>query len=154
MEDNMITAYTKDAIIRLMNDAYTEDGYHAAYKVFETVSIPYPEDNTENWIEDTKKNFVGTYDEIQAELARVKEKAKESYRDRLYMYNQDTAAIRAELLKLAAIDSLPREVAENENFIKATSYYALSMDEPYNWASEYSDFWDTFEKANEALKGE
>ena len=150
----MITAYTKDAIIRLMNDAYTEDGYHAAYKVFETVSIPYPKDNTEDWIEDTKKNFVGTYDEIQAELAHVKEKAKESYRDRLYMYNQDTAAIRDELLKLAAIDSLPREVAENEKFIKATSYYALSMDEPYNWASEYSDFWDTFEKANEALKGE
>lgn len=27
-----------------------------------------------------------------------------------------------------------------------------SEDEPYNWASEYSDFWDVFQKGMNALK--
>ena len=150
----MVAAYTKDAVISLMNDAYNESGYNAAYTVFNTVSIPFPADDVADKIEETRKTFVGTYDKIQAELDRVKEEAKKAYRDRLYQYHQDNAAIKAELIKLAAIDALPREVAENENFIKATSYYALSDDEPYNWASEYSEFWSAFEKANEALKGE
>ena len=40
----------------------------------------------------------------------------------------------------------------NQDFIRAISYYALSEDEPYNWASEFSEFWDCYEKAQNAIK--
>ena len=42
-------------------------------------------------------------------------------------------------------------MAKNEEFIKATQYYALSEDEPYNWNSEYSEFWEVFQKGMEAI---
>jgi hypothetical protein len=40
----------------------------------------------------------------------------------------------------------------NQDFINAISYYALSEDEPYNWASEFSEFWDCYERAKNAIK--
>ena len=69
-------------------------------------------------------------------------------------YNKENSEIRDVLIHLAAEDALPDNVAKNEEFIKATWYYALSENEPYNWNSEYSEFWEVFQKGMEALTSE
>lgn len=144
----------KNKIIKAMDKAYEESGYHKAYEVFNTMNLTYPVDQTTARVQEVEDNFVGTLKEINAEKERVKAAYKGAYRKDLMAYNEATGEIRDHLIDLAAKDALPKEAADNAEFVKATWYYALSKDEPYNWASEYSEFWDAFEAGNKALKGE
>jgi hypothetical protein len=144
----------KNEIIKTMDAAYETSGYHKAYEVFNTTQLTYPVNQADARVQEVEDNFVGTLKEINAERERVKAAYKETYHKDLVEYNRATTDIRDHLIDLAAKDALPTEVANNAEFVKATWYYALSKDEPYNWASEYSDFWDTFEAGMKALKGE
>lgn len=143
---------TAKNIINGMKKAYSESGYYGAYQVYNTVSLPYPTDNTLALVEAAKQTFVGTMAEIEAHLEKIKAESKEKHKQDLMQYNKENVEIRNALIHLAAKDALPSDVAENEEFIEATWCYALSEDEPYNWASEYSDFWDVFQKGMNALK--
>lgn len=143
---------TAKNIINGMKKAYSESGYYGAYQVYDTVSLPYPTDNTLALVEAAKQTFVGTIAEIEAHLEKIKAESKEKHKQDLMRYNKENVEIRNALIHLAAKDALPSDVAENEEFIEATWYYALSENEPYNWASEYSDFWDVFQKGMNALK--
>jgi hypothetical protein len=144
----------KNKIIKAMDKAYEESGYHKAYEVFNTMQLTYPVNQVNARVQEVEDNFVGTLKEINAEKERVKALYKEAYHKDLLEYNRAISDIRDHLIDLAAKDALPTEVANNAEFVKATWYYALSKDEPYNWASEYSEFWDAFEAGNNALKGE
>ncbi len=144
----------KNMVIKTMDAAYEKSGYHKAYEVFNSMQLTYPVDQTTARIQEVEDNFVGTLKEINAEKERVKAAYKEAHRKDLMAYNEATSEIRDHLIDLAAKDALPTEVANNAEFVKATWYYALSKDEPYNWASEYSEFWDAFEAGMKALKGE
>jgi hypothetical protein len=144
----------KNMVIKTMDAAYEKSGYHKAYEVFNSMQLTYPVDQTTARIQEVEDNFVGTLKEINAEKERVKAAYKEAHRKDLMAYNEATSEIRDHLIDIAAKDALPKEVANNAEFVKATWYYALSKDEPYNWASEYSEFWDAFEAGNNALKGE
>ena len=135
-----------------MKKAYGESGYYGAYQVYNTVSLPYPTDNTLALVEAAKQTFVGTMAEIEAHLEKIKTESREKHKQDLTQYNKENAEIRNALIHLAAKDALPSDVAENEDFIEATRYYALSEDDPFDWASEYSDFWDVFQKGMNALK--
>ena len=143
---------TAKNIIDGMKKAYSESGYYGAYQVYNTVSLPYPTDNTLALVEAAKQTFVGTMAEIEAHLEKIKTESKEKHKQDLMQYNKENVEIRNALIHFAAKDALPSDVAENEEFIEATWCYALSEDEPYNWASEYSDFWDVFQKGMNALK--
>ena len=89
--------------------------------------------------------------EIKAHLEKVKAVSNEKHMQDLTQYNKENSEIRDVLIHLAAEDALPDNVAKNEEFIKATWYYVLSEDEPYNWNSEYSEFWEVFQKGMEAI---
>ena len=102
-------------------------------------------------VEEAEQTFVGTMAEIKAHLEKIKAESKEKHRQDLTQYNKENSEIRDVLIHLAAEDALPDNVAKNEEFIKATWYYALSEDEPYNWNSEYSEFWEVFQKGMEAI---
>lgn len=143
---------TAKNIIDGMKKAYSESGYYEAYQVYNTVRLPYPTDNTKNLVEEAEQTFVGTMAEIEAYLEKIKAESKEKHRQDLTQYNKENSEIRNVLIHLAAEDALPDNVAKNEEFIKATWYYALSEDEPYNWSSEYSEFWEVFQKGMNALK--
>ena len=143
---------TAKNIIDGMKKAYSESGYYGAYQVYNTVSLPYPTDNTLALVEAAKQTFVGTMAEIEAHLEKIKTESREKHKQDLTQYNKENAEIRNALIHLAAKDALPSNVAENEDFIEATRYYALSEDDPFDWASEYSDFWDVFQKGMNALK--
>ena len=135
-----------------MRKAFEESGYYEAYQVYNTNRLPYPTDNTKKLVEEAERTFVGTMAEIKAHLEKIKAESKEKHRQDLIQYNKENSEIRDALIHLAAEDVLPDNVAKNEEFIKATWYYALSEDEPYNWNSEYSEFWEVFQKGMDALK--
>ena len=143
---------TAKNIIDGMKKAYDESGYYGAYQVYNAISLPYPADNTLALVEVAKQTFVGTMVEIEAHLEKIKTESREKYKQDLIQYNKENVEIRNALIHLAAKDALPSNVAENEEFIEATWYYALSEDEPYNWNSEYSEFWEVFQKGMNALK--
>lgn len=143
---------TAKNIIDGMKKTYSESGYYEAYQVYNTVSLPYPTDNTLALVEVAKQTFVGTMAEIEAYLEKIKAESREKHKQDLIQYNKENVEIRNALIHLAAKDALPSNVAENEEFIEATWCYALSEDEPYNWNSEYSEFWDVFQKGMNALK--
>ena len=142
----------KNDIISAMRKAFEESGYYAAYQVYNTVRLPFPTDNTKKLVEEAERTFVGTMAEIKAHLEKVKAEGREKHRQDLIQYNKEHSEIRDALIHLAAEDVLPDNVAKNEEFIKATQYYALSEDEPYNWNSEYLEFWEVFQKGMDALK--
>ena len=142
----------KNDIISAMRKAFEESGYYAAYQVYNTSRLPFPTDNTKKLVEEAERTFVGTMAEIKAHLEKVKAEGREKHRQDLIQYNKENSEIRDVLIYLAAEDALPNSVAKNEEFIKATWYYALSEDEPYNWNSEYSEFWEVFQKGMDALK--
>lgn len=142
----------KNDIINTMKKAFEESGYYEAYQVYNTVRLPYPTDNTKNLVEEAEQTFVGTMAEIKAHLEKIKAESKEKHRQDLTQYNKENSEIRDVLIHFAAEDALPNSAAKNEEFIKATWYYALSEDEPYNWNSEYSEFWEVFQKGMDALK--
>ena len=135
-----------------MRKAFEESGYYEAYQVYNTNRLPYPTDNTKKLVEEAERTFVGTMAEIKAHLEKIKAESKEKHRQDLIQYNKENSEIRDALIHLAAEDVLPDNVVKNEEFIKATQYYALSEDEPYNWNSEYSEFWEVFQKGMDALK--
>lgn len=149
-----MTENYKNDIINAMRKAFEESGYYEAYQVYNTVRLPYPTDNTKKLVEEAEQTFVGTMAEIKAHLEKIKAESKEKHRQDLTQYNKENSEIRDTLIHLAAEDALPNNVAKNEEFIKATWYYALSKDEPYNWSSEYSEFWEVFQKGIEALTSE
>ena len=134
-----------------MRKAFEESGYYEAYQVYNTNRLPYPTDNTKNLVEEAEQTFVGTMAEIKAHLEKIKAESKEKHRQDLTQYSKENSEIRDVLIHLAAEDALPDIVAKNEEFIKATWYYALSKDEPYNWNSEYSEFWEVFQKGMKAI---
>ena len=142
----------KNDIIRRMKKAYEESGYYEAYQVYSNVRLPYPIDHTSNRVEEAEQTFVGTMTEIKVHLEKVKAESREKHRQDLIQYDKENSEIRDVLLHLAAEDALPSDVAKNEEFINTVWYYALSENEPYNWASEYSEFWETFQKCTNALK--
>ena len=142
----------KNDIISAMRKAFEESGYYAAYQVYNTNRLPFPTDNTKKLVEEAERTFVGTMAEIKAHLEKVKAEGREKHRQDLIQYNKENSEIRDVLIHLAAEDALPNSVTKNEEFIKATWYYALSEDEPYNWNSEYSEFWEVFQKGMDALK--
>lgn len=142
----------KNDIISAMKKAFEESRYYAAYQVYNTVRLPFPTDNTKKLVEEAERTFVGTMAEIKAHLEKVKAEGREKHRQDLTQYNKENSEIRDVLIHLAAEDALPASVAKNEEFVKATWYYALSEDEPYNWNSEYSEFWEVFQKGMDALK--
>ena len=141
----------KNDIISAMRKAFEESGYYAAYQVYNTVRLPYPADNTKKLVEEAERTFVGTMAEIKAHLEKIKAVSNEKHMQDLTQYNKESSEIRDILIHLAAEDALPDNVAKNEEFIKATWYYALSEDEPYNWNSEYSEFWEVFQKGMKAI---
>ena len=141
----------KNDIINAMRKAFEESGYYKAYQVYNTNRLPYPTNNTKKLIEEAERTFVGTMAEIKAHLEKIKAESKEKHRQDLTQYSKENSEIRDVLIHLAAKDALPDNVAKNEEFIKATWYYALSKDEPYNWNSEYSAFWEVFQKGMEAI---
>ena len=141
----------KNDIISAMRKAFEESGYYEAYQVYNTNRLPYPTDNTKNLVEEAEQTFVGTMAEIKAHLEKIKAESKEKHRQDLTQYSKENSEIRDVLIHLAAEDALPDIVAKNEEFIKATWYYALSKDEPYNWNSEYSEFWEVFQKGMKAI---
>ena len=141
----------KNDIIKDMRKAYEESGYYEAYQVYSTVRLPYPTDHTSSLVEDAERTFVGTMAEIKAHIEKIKAEGREQHKQDLLQYNRENSEIRDVLIRLAAEDALPSDVAKNEDFIKATWYYALSEDEPYNWASEYSEFWEVFQKGMQAI---
>ena len=141
----------KNDIISAMKKAFEESGYYEAYQVYNTVRLPYSTDNTKNLVEEAEQIFVGTMTEIKAYLEKIKAENKEKHRQDLIQYNKENSEIRDVLIHLAAEDALPDNVAKNEEFIKATWYYALLKDEPYNWSSEYSEFWEVFQKGMIAI---
>ena len=141
----------KNDIISAMRKAFEESGYYAAYQVYNTSRLPFPTDNTKKLVEEAEQTFVGTMAEIKAHLEKVKAEGREKHRQDLTQYNKENSEIRDVLIHLAAEDALPNSVAKNEEFIKATWYYALSEDEPYNWNSEYSEFWEVFQKGMKAI---
>lgn len=143
---------TAKNIIDGMKKAYGESGYYGAYQVYNAVSLPYQTDNTLALVEAAKQTFVGTMAEIEAHLEKIKAENREKHKQDLMQYNKENAEIRNALIHLAAKDALPSDVAENEEFIEVTRYYALSEDDPFDWASEYLDFWDVFQKGMNALK--
>ena len=147
-----MTENCKNDIISAMRKAFEESGYYAAYQVYNTGCLPFPADNTKKLVEEAERTFVGTMTEIKAHLEKVKAEGREKHRQDLIQYNKEHSEIRDALIHLAAEDALPDNVAKNEEFIKATWYYALSEDEPYNWNSEYSEFWEVFQKGMDALK--
>ena len=147
----MVENYKND-IISAMRKAFEESGYYEAYQVYNTNRFPYPTDNTKKIVEEAEQTFVGTMTEIKAHLEKIKAESKEKHMQDLTQYNKENSEIRDVLIHLAAEDALPDNVAKNEEFIKATWYYALSKDEPYNWNSEYSEFWEVFQKGMDALK--
>lgn len=147
-----MTENYKNDIINAMKKAFEESGYYGAYQVYNTVRLPFPTDNTEKIVEEAEQTFVGTMAEIKAHLEKIKAESREKHRQDLTQRNKENSEIRDVLIHLAAEDALPDNVAKNEEFIKATWYYALSEDEPYNWASEYSEFWEAFQKGMDALK--
>lgn len=140
-----MTENYKNDIINAMKKAFEEFGYYAAYQVYNTVRLPFPTDNTKKLVEEA---------EIKVHLEKVKAEGREKHRQDLTQYNKENSEIRDVLIHLAAEDALPASVAKNEEFVKATWYYALSKDEPYNWNSEYSEFWEVFQKGIEALTSE
>ena len=142
----------KNDIISAMRKAFEESGYYEAYQVYNTNRLPYPTDNTKKLVEEAERTFVGTMAEIKTHLEKVKAVSNEKHMQDLTRYNKENSEIRSVLIHLAAVDALPDNVAKNEEFIKATTYYALSEDEPYNWNSEYSEFWEVFQKGMDALK--
>ena len=144
----------KNDIISAMRKAFEEFGYYEAYQVYDTNRLPYPTDNTKKLIEEAEQTFIGTMAEIKAHLEKVKAESKEKHRQGLIQYNKENSEIRDTLIHFAAEDVLPDNVAKNEEFIKATQYYALSEDEPYNWNSEYLEFWEVFQKGMKALTSE
>lgn len=147
-----MTENCKNDIINAMRKAFEESGYYKAYQVYNTNRLPFPTDNTKKLVEEAEQTFVGTMAEIKAHLEKVKAEGREKHRQDLTQYNKENSEIRDVLIHLAAEDALPNSVAKNEEFIKATQYYALSKDEPYNWNSEYSEFWEVFQKGMDALK--
>ena len=147
-----MTENYKNDIISAMRKAFEESGYYEAYQVYNTNRLPFPADNTKKLVEEAEQTFVGTMAEIKAHLEKVKAEGREKHRQDLTQYNKENSEIRDALIPLAAEDALPNNVAKNEEFIKATWYYALSEDEPYNWNSEYSEFWEVFQKGMGALK--
>ena len=142
----------KNDIISAMRKAFEESGYYAAYQVYNTNRLPFPTDNTKKLVEEAERTFVGTMAEIKAHLEKVKAEGREKHRQDLIQYNKENSEIRDVLIHLAAEDALPNSVTKNEEFIKATQYYALSEDEPYNWNSEYSEFWEGCQKGMDGLK--
>lgn len=141
----------KNDIISAMRKAFEESGYYEAYQVYTTNRLPYPTDNTKKLVEEAERTFVGTMAEIKAHLEKVKAISNEKHMQDLIQYNKENSEIRDILIRFAAEDALPDNVAKNEEFIKATQYYALSEDEPYNWNSEYLEFWEVFQKGMEAI---
>lgn len=149
-----MTENYKNDIINAMKKAFEESGYYGAYQVYNTVRLPFPTDNTEKIVEEAEQTFVGTMAEIKAHLEKIKAESREKHRQDLTLRNKENSEIRDVLIHLAAEDALPDNVAKNEEFIKATWYYALSENEPYNWNSEYSEFWEVFQKGMEAMASE
>lgn len=144
---------TKEDILKRMKDAFENEGYYQAYRVYNENRLDYPErNNFHKRAEEVENNFRGTLAEINVALEKAKEEDKVEYTEKMRAYNADCVELRSKLTDYAAEEGLPSPMNTNQDFIRAISYYALSEDEPYNWASEFSEFWDCFEKAQRALK--
>lgn len=144
----------KDELIKKMKDAFERDGYYKAYKVTEDYQLKYPDSkNFHSHEDDITNNFRGTLNEINEELAKAKKQDKEEYQSALLAYNTGSSEIRDVLVELAAKEGLPDVVSSNKKFIDSIAYYALNeFSESYNWASNFSEFWEYFVRGTEALK--
>ena len=143
---------TKKAIIEAMNEAYKKNGYYGACKVYEEMRLLYPADQTKELVKKVENTFVGTIADIKAKVEETKAEAKKARTVALRKFESDSKEICDTLVHLAAIDSLPNEVATNKEFIDAISNYVLDDYEYSNWPSYFAEYWNIFERAEEALK--
>ena len=143
---------TKKAIIEAMNEAYKKNGYYEACKVYEEMRLPFPADQTKELVKKVENTFVGTIAEIKAKVEETKAEAKKARTVALRKFESDSKEICDTLVHLAAIDSLPNEVATNKEFIDVISNYVLDDYEYSNWPSYFAEYWNIFERAEEALK--
>ena len=152
MEELKMAELTKKAIIEAMNEAYKKNGYYGACKVYEEMRLPYPADQTKELVKKVENTFVGTIAEIKAKVEETKAEAKKARTAALRKFESDSKEICDTLIHLAAIDSLPNEVATNKEFIDTISNYVLDDYEYSNWPSYFAEYWNIFERAEEALK--
>lgn len=143
---------TKEAIIEAMNMAYKKNGYYEACRVYKEMRLPYPGDQTKELVKKVEDTFVGTMAEIKAKVEEVKMEAKKARSAALRKFENGSMEITDTLVHLAAIDSLPNEVATNEEFINAVSNYVLDDYEYSNWPSYFAEFWNIFERGMKALE--
>ena len=144
---------TKKAIIEAMNEAYKKNGYYGACKVYEEMRLPYPADQTKELVKKVEDTFVGTIAEIKAKVEETKAEAKKARAVALRKFESDSKEICDTLIHLAAIDSLPNEVATNKKVIDAINCNFVLRDYDYsNWSSYLAECWNVFERIEEALK--
>ena len=144
----------KDELLKKIKDTFERDGYFKAYKVTEDYQLKYPDHKDfHSHEEDVTNNFRGTLSEINDKLEKAKRQDREDFMSVMHAYHIDSSEIRNVLVELAAKEGLPDAVSSNKKFINAIAYYALNdFSEPYNWASNFSEFWEYFERGTEALK--
>lgn len=143
---------TKEAIIEAMNTAYKKNGYYEACRVYKEMRLPYPDDQTKELVKKVEDTFVGTMAEIKAKVEETKAEAKKARTAALRKFERDSMEINDTLVHLAAIDSLPNEVATNKKFIDAISNYVLRDYDYSNWPSYFAEYYNIYEKSKEALE--
>ena len=142
---------TKKEIIGAMNEAYKKNGYYEACKVYKEMRLPYPADQTKELVKKVENTFVGTIADIKAKVEETKAEVKKVRAAALRKFESDSKEIRDTLVHLAAIDSLPNEVATNKEFIDVINCNFVLRDYDYsNWPSYFAEFYNVYEHAKEA----
>lgn len=143
---------TKEKIIKAMNEAYKKSGYFEVCRIYKEMRLPYPKDQIAELVKKVEDTFVGTMAEIKAKVEETKAEAKKARTAALRKFERDSMEINETLVYLAAIDSLPNEVATNKKFIDAISNYVLRDYDYSNWPSYFAEYYNIYEKSKEALK--
>lgn len=143
---------TKEKIIKAMNEAYKKSGYFEVCRIYKEMHLPYPKNQIAEQVKKVEDTFVGTMAEIKAKVEETKAEAKKARTAALRKFERDSMEINETLVYLAAIDSLPNEVATNKKFIDAISNYVLRDYDYFNWPSYFAEYYNIYEKSKEALK--
>lgn len=94
--------------------------------------LPYPTDQTKELVKKVENTFVGTIADIKAKVEETKAEAKKVRAVALRKFESDSKEIRDTLVHLAAIDSLPNEVATNKEFIDVINCNFVLRDYDYS----------------------
>lgn len=143
---------TKEKIIKAMNEAYKKSGYFEACRIYKEMRLPYPKDQIEELVKKVEDTFVGTMAEIKAKVEETKAEAKKARAAALRKFERDSMEINEMLVYLAAIDSLPNEVATKKEFINIAKNHALDNCKYSNWPSYLAEFYNVYEQCKKALE--